>query len=210
MISYCISVYNEKEEISRLLDILTNAKTENEEIVVLQTYRDQSEKESILHQDIKSIILQFNIDVYDEFHFENKFSNMKNYLNSLATKEYIFNFDADELILHSALEKYRKIIQENQNIDLYYIPRINTVEGLTEDDIKSWSWKINEFGWVNWPDYQPRIYRNIPNIKWIGDVHEYINGYSKAAYIPMEPSVAIIHNKNIHKQRKQNQLYSEI
>lgn len=210
MISYCISVYNEKEEISRLLDILTNAKTKNEEIVVLQTYRDQSEKESILYQDIKSIILQFNIDIHDEFHFENKFSNMKNYLNSLATKEYIFNFDADELIPHSALEKYRKIIQENQNIDLYYIPRINTVEGLTEDDIKSWSWKINEFGWVNWPDYQPRIYKNISNIKWTGDVHEYINGHSKAAYIPMEPSVAIIHNKNIHKQRKQNQLYSEI
>lgn len=210
MISYCISIYNEKDEIVRLLTLLRQAKTQQEEIVVLQTYKNESEQKSESYQQIKSEILSIDVDRYDEFHFHNKFSSMKNYLNNMATKSYIFNLDADELLLYSAFEQYRQIIAQNQDIDLYYIPRINTVNGLTSQDIASWSWRINEFGWVNWPDYQPRLYKNNSSISWVGDVHEHIHGFNKPAYIPQEPSLALIHAKDITKQRLQNALYDRI
>lgn len=210
MISYCISVYNEKAEVVRLLTLLQQIKTQEEEIVVLQTYKDESEQKSDSYQDIKSEILTMSVDQYGEFHFCNKFSSMKNHLNAMATKSYIFNLDADELLSRLAFQQYRKILSQNQDIDLYYIPRINTVDGLTSQDIASWSWRLNEFGWVNWPDYQPRLYKNTASISWVGDVHEYISGFRKSAYIPQEPSMAIIHTKDIIKQRLQNQLYDQI
>ena len=37
------------------------------------------------------------------------------------------------------------------------VPRVNTVEGLTQEHINKWRWNVNENGWINWPDYQTRI-----------------------------------------------------
>jgi hypothetical protein len=52
------------------------------------------------------------------------------------------------------------------------VPRINTVKGITIEDITKWKWNVDNDGHINWPDYQFRICRNIPEIKWEGKVHE--------------------------------------
>ena len=38
--------------------------------------------------------------------------------------------------------------------------------------IKCAGWNVNDKGWVNWPDYQWRIWKNKPKIKWKNKVHE--------------------------------------
>jgi glycosyltransferase involved in cell wall biosynthesis len=210
MISYCISTYQEKDEITQLLYLLKAHKTDNEEIIVLQTYQKDVERVSGLYTEIQDIIKSMSVDKYAEFHFQNNFAEIKNYMNSLASQKYIFNLDADELIEPKTLLTYREILKEAQDIDLYYLPRINIVEGLTPEDVKKWSWKTNEFGWVNWPDYQPRIYRNLPSIKWAGRVHEHITGHKQNAIIKASPDLAIIHKKNIVKQREQNTFYETL
>ena len=56
-------------------------------------------------------------------------------------------------------------------------PGVNTVEGLEDKHIQKWRWSINELGWINWPDYQWRIWKNKPEIKWKNKVHEVLDGY---------------------------------
>lgn len=208
MISYTISVYNELSELSRLLDLIGSIKTKNEEIVILHTYKDESEKQSENFRQIKSISSRY-ADTYETFHFQNRFADLKNYLNSLANNEYIINFDADEFASTETIKEWKKIIDENDN-DLYYVPRVNTVENYTLSDIEKYNWNINANGWINWPDYQPRIFKNNGKIKWSGNVHEHIIGYEKYAALPQHPRLAIIHHKHIERQRQQNLLYEQI
>ena len=57
---------------------------------------------------------------------------------------------------------------------MFLVPRVNTVDGLTQEHINKWRWNVNKKGWVNWPDYQTRIIQNSPKIKWQNKVHEQI------------------------------------
>lgn len=210
MISYCITVYNEIDEISRLLEILKSCIHTGDEIVVVQTYRDHIEKDSETYKNIHNIVSQY-ADKFDSFHFQNHFSDLKNFLNSKASKQnkYIFNLDADETVDMSMVESIYQFLV-NCDIDLLYVPRVNIVEGLTEEDIKKWKWNVNDRGWVNWPDYQARIYKNTSSIKWIGKVHEYITGQLSQAAIEADGNIYISHVKKIERQRKQNTYYENI
>jgi hypothetical protein len=96
------------------------------------------------------------------------------------------------------------------DIDLFLIPRVNVVNGLTDDDINKWGWQVNDNGWVMYPDYQTRLYRNHVDIKWEGKVHERIVGYKTMAPLPPEEEWSLYHIKDIDRQRKQNELYQTI
>jgi hypothetical protein len=210
MISYCTIVYQEHDEVIRLLNQLKTVITENDEIVVVQSYREKEEQESEWYLSLKQSVLEFTNIIYGDFHFHKNFSEMKNHMNSLATKDYIFNLDADEYMLDQAYSIINSILLENPTVDLYYLPRINTVEDITQEDIDSWGWNLNEFGWINWPDYQARIYKNNKSIQWTGVVHEHLSGQKNYATISSDPKLAIIHNKHILKQRVQNLFYNHI
>lgn len=208
MISFTISVYNEYIELQNLLEIVKSAQTPQDEIVILHTYKNEDEKTSDLFQQIERLSKKY-ANTYKNFHFQNRFAEMKNSLNSLATKEYIFNFDADEFASLDTINLWKNIVNNNDN-DLYYVPRINTVSNYTLEDIKKYGWNINQKGWINWPDYQPRIYQNNGKIKWVGDVHEYLEGFVNRTVLPQDPRLAIIHSKDIERQREQNEFYENI
>lgn len=211
MISYCITVYQEKEYIKNLLDNLYKNKIDNEEVVVIQTYRDISEKDTDTYQEIQKIIESYPDIIYHTYHFEHNFADLKNYMNSFATKAYIFNLDADENLSDESFAFFREMLTRKEAYDLYFLPRINIVDGLTEEDIKKWDWKVNEQGWVNWPDFQSRIYKNSPDIRWQGSVHEQIVGHKTQGILdPKQVTLAIIHKKDITRQRMQNDHYDSI
>ena len=207
-ISYTITVYNELEELKRLLPLLQEAKTDaNDEIIIVHTFRE--EKEKLTDIDVKIQEYASTIaDNYVRYHFDKKFADMKNFTNSLAKKDYIINFDADEFASIETINIWRESI--NLNNDLYHLPRINTVTDYTLDDVKKYGWDINTNGWIKLPDYQPRIYKNNGKIKWVGNVHEQLTGFENAAALPANPRYAIIHHKAIDKQRTQNALYETI
>lgn len=210
MISYCITVYDEILYIKNLIGTILSFIKEDEEIVVVQTHRNISNINEEYYKDIKNFLISNNRIIYDTFEFNDKFHELKNYVGSLAKKPYILNLDADEIIGTDTIQIIRQTIIENPEIDLFYLPRINIVNGLTQEDIDKWSWKVNEYQWVNWPDYQPRLYKNLTNIHWVGDVHEYITGYKHQGVFPQHPDCAIVHDKSIDRQRIQNELYDTI
>ena len=51
-------------------------------------------------------------------------------------------------------------IVEMNDVDLIWIPRVNTIEGMTEEHIKRWGWRITENRWVTYPDYHQSIQKS--------------------------------------------------
>ena len=122
---------------------------------------------------------------------------------------YIFNIDADE-IPHPILVSQIKQVLEINDVDLIWIPRVNTVKGLTEEHIKKWGWNVNDKGWVNYPDYQGRVYRNVDTIKWVKPVHEHLSGHETFSHLPPREEFSLYHHKEIKKQEQQNKMYEGI
>ena len=51
------------------------------------------------------------------------------------------------------------------------------------------------------PDYQTRILRNLPEIKWHNKVHEVIKGHKKFTALPTNEEYSLWHPKEINKTR---------
>ena len=140
----------------------------------------------------------------------NDFASFKNNLKDNASGIFIFQIDADEIPSEHLMENIKDIIEYNKDVDLFFVPRVNTVEGLTKQHIKKWKWQVNELGWVNFPDYQTRLYRRTSEIQWQGKVHERIVGYNTLSVLPQEEQYCLYHHKQIERQEKQNDYYDTI
>lgn len=205
-ITYAITVCNEFIEIQRLVNFLLRHKRIQDNIVILfDEANGDPEVESFLRT--HSINGEFS---WHKGKFDRHFANWKNKLASLCNGDYIFQIDADEIPNEHLIANLPYVLEHNSAVELYTVPRVNTVEGLTPEHIAKWGWGVNEDGWVNWPDMQTRIYKNLPEIKWVNKVHERLNGYTQFAYLPIEEEWALYHPKTIQKQEKQNNLYDSI
>ena len=138
------------------------------------------------------------------------FISDKNEINKYCKGEWILQLDADETISDELMGSIHDIIEQNPTVEMYWLPRINTVEGLTSEHIQKWGWRINERGWIMWPDYQGRLYKNNERIKWFNRVHERLTGYDICSSFPTDENYAIIHNKSIERQEKQNNYYDTL
>jgi len=205
-LSYAITACNEHEEIIRLVTQLLNYKEENSEIVVLlDTPKSTPEM-------IEYLELQANADKITliEAVFEGEFAGWKNFLNSFCKGEWIFQLDADEYLEPDLIVNLEELLNANEDKDLIVVPRINTVEGLTDEHIQKWKWNVNDKGWVNFPDVQTRIYKNKDTIGWQGKVHERIVGFESYTAFPLDEIYCIKHPKTIERQEKQNDYYDTL
>ena len=204
-ISYSILTHNEDESLQKLLDFIIEHKDEEDEIVILDDYSDNSKTLEIL-----DFYVSANDIVYEQRHLLKDYAGQKNHLTRMCKGSYIINIDADEIPNKWLIQNIKEILEANPSIDLYWVPRVNTVEGLTQDHMQQWGWNVNEKGWVNFPDYQGRIWRNRPNIMWKNPVHEVLTGYKEHTYLPMEEEFCFYHPKEIKKQEQQNEFYRGI
>ena len=205
-ISYAITVCNELEEIKRLIDFLHQyIRPEDEICVLLDKPKASQQLVDQLYRYSSSNWINLK-----ESAFQGHFADWKNELNEMCSGDYIFQIDADEYPHLHFIENLPAILEHNSAVELYVVPRVNIVEGLTQEHIQKWGWNINENKWVNWPDYQTRIYRNSPNIKWINKVHERLDGHKEFAYLPIDEEYALCHPKTIERQEKQNNYYNTL
>jgi hypothetical protein len=202
-ISYAITVCNEFIEIQKLLTFLIDRKQPQDEIVVFyDTKNGTSEVErylNILGNSIRKI----------GYHFDGHFGHMKNALTEACLGDYIFQIDADEIPNEVLMDNIHEILETNQ-IDVILVPRVNTVEGLTSDHIQKWGWRVDENGWVNFPDPQWRIYRNSESIRWENKVHEKLVGYETLSNLPWAEEFSLYHPKQIERQERQNKYYDTL
>jgi glycosyltransferase involved in cell wall biosynthesis len=209
-ICYKILTHNETDSLEKLLDFLFENTKETDHILVCDDF-----SESLTRKILSKYVIQDknNLKRYDYFQhkFEGDFSKQHNFANSCVGEEfdYIFSIDADEIPNKWLIENIHEILESN-DVDLIWVPRINTVEGITEEHIQKWGWRVNEQGWVNFPDYQGRIYKNNKSIYWKNPVHEVVVGAKTISHFPTEEQFCLYHPKDIEKQEKQNELYSGI
>ena len=203
-ISYAITVCNEEEEIELLLETLRRLKRPEDDINILL------DKPKAPHTLVDLLHRYSSIDVITlkESAFQGDFSQWKNELNRMCKGDYIFNVDADEIPTAELIRNLPHFL--DQQVEAIAVPRVNTVEGITQEHINKWGWKINEKGWINWPDHQMRIYKNSPEIKWVGKVHEQLGGYETVSIIPKDLSMYLVHSKKIGRQEKQNNFYNTL
>ena len=205
-ISYAITVCNEIKELTKLLNFLQLRIRKEDEIVI------QYDESSVTNE------VKEYVTLMDSMHDNHKvigyplnkdFASFKNNLKSHCSKDYIFQIDADEIPNEYLVDYLPQVLQENP-VDIVFVPRVNTVEGLTDTHIQKWGWKVNEKGWVNWPDYQTRIYKNTDEVMWMNKVHERITGYDTFSNFPTQEEWCLYHPKQIDRQEKQNEFYETI
>ena len=142
-ISYAIPVCNEHVELEKLLSFLLKHIDENDEIVV---QCDQGNTTHEVHKVLGTFKapkgLKDPLKVIT-FPLNGHFSNFKNNL--------------------------KELLKLNTNTEMLLVPRVNTVEGITQEHINKWRWNINEKGWVNWPYYKQELYK----------IHQKLNGKIK-------------------------------
>ena len=204
VVSFAITVCNELEEIKRLVPFLIEHKRVQDEIVILY---DETNGNSEILDFLLPHNLKPNVQTW-RGKFNNNFAEWKNLLNSYCTGDYIVSIDADEMISEYMVKNLYEILEINPSVDLIFVPRINTVNGITQEHIDKWGWRVNDKGWINWPDAQGRIFRK--GMNFYGKVHERIIGGEKFATLPSDEEYCIQHHKTIDRQEKQNNLYSSL
>ena len=199
-VSYGITVHNEAEELKRLLNILTD-KIDKEDEIVICIDGDDVKVEAVLGE-----YLSENKAMVYKRKLNGDFAAQKNSVIENSTGDYVFHIDADEYPSDGLLEYVKPILEAN-DIDLIWVPRVNTVDGITEQHIQQWGWRVSDAGWVNYPDYQSRIFKNSPEIRWKSKVHERIFGAQTFSHLPPNEILSLYHPKTIDKQEKQNKFY---
>jgi len=206
-ISYGITVHNEADELFRLTDLLINNIGKEDEIVICVDGNDEKVK-LVLENLQKTYQWNSNIIIYQR-KLDGNFSDQKNSVIENSTGDYIFHIDADEYPNEILLQQLKEIIEMNEGVDLIWIPRVNTIENMEQRHIDRWGWKVSEKGWVNYPDYQARVFRRDESIRWTRPLHEYIKGCKTYAHLPPHEELSLYHPKTIERQEKQNMFYNE-
>ena len=180
-LSYLVTVHNETDTLVKLLERLVNNRLEGDEIVILNDNSDNKKTEEILLSvaEVKNVFIHKHA-------LNNDYGAHKNYGNERCTGDWVFQIDADELPSETLVFNIRDIIGANVNVEMIYVPRINDYKGVTPEHAKQWGWRLtpspscNNRPLVNWPDYQSRIYKRVPErIKWDRKLHEKIVGHEE-------------------------------
>ena len=204
-ISYAIPVCNEHEELKRLLQFLISKIPEGDEIVVLCD-------EGNTTTEVLRVLNKYadRISIYEN-PLNKDFAQQKNYLTKMCTGDWVFLIDVDEYPDSYLCASLHTMIESNPDVEAYWVSRINTVQGLTQEHISKWNWTVDNRGWVNFPDKQMRIYKNdINRIYWTKPVHEQLVGYKKFGSLPGTEEYCLHHPKDIIRQEKQNNFYNTI
>jgi hypothetical protein len=207
-ITYAVTVCNELEEITKLINFLHPRLKKEDEILI--QYDEINVTDAVKQYLLIMSQLHPNEIKVISYPLNNDFASFKNNLKNHANGIFIFQIDADEIPSEYLVENLSDFIEYNKDVDLFFVPRINTVEGLTQKHIKKWGWNVNEKGWVNFPDYQTRLYRRTSEIEWVGNVHERIVNYNTLSVLPAEENYCLYHPKQIERQEKQNAYYDTL
>lgn len=131
-ISAIVITYNEEKNIQRCLESLSWA----DEIVVVDSFSQDRTKD---------IASSFTDKIFD-LEWQG-FGKQKEIARTKASYDWVLSVDADEVVSEKLREEIKSIINKNDSLDGYYIPRLSNFLG---------RW-IKHSGW--YPDYVLRLFK---------------------------------------------------
>ena len=131
--------------------------------------------------------------------WQDNFEIQKNFALDATTQEWRLLIDADEQYEHLFWNQLPwHIVQAEVNAsNCVSVPRINIVDGLTKEMVEENGWILSHFNWINYPDYQQRLYKR--SCKYVGQTHELIVGDKNPTGIMGQH---IIHRKTLARQER--------
>ena len=203
MITYAIGVCDEHRELHSLLTFLKRTKDERDDINVLV----DSGKET---PEVTRVLELFSDDIsVNRRLFDGDFASHRNYHIEKCSGDYIFMIDADEIPQEDLIRSIRQPFEKTE-CDLVLVPRMNLCPGYTREWLKKYNFNANEVGFINWPDYQGRIFKNDPSIRWSKNLHEVVTGAKHPIRLDPMPSIGIWHIKSTERQEKQDDFYKNL
>mgnify|MGYP006266425879 CR=1 FL=1 len=199
IVSYSITVCNEHNELDILLNTLIDEIVHSDDICILV---DSSKVTPQVNEVIEKHKQYINKVLRTPFRGD--FAHFKNTINTFARGEFIFQLDADEVPTGTLLEKVYVLT----HADLVFIPRVNIMLGMSESHMKLHGFQLNDAGFINFPDYQGRFYKS--SLRWVGQVHERIDGAQRVSQVPSDPKLALWHIKTAQKSKQQRELYQKL
>lgn len=211
-LSYLITCHDETNTLDNLLSRVYEFIHDNDDEIIIITDNPTKETSDILSKwtSIGKSILSF------EHSLNKNYSEHKNFGISKCNGDYIFQIDGDENPTKFLLENIKNITEANPLIEVFWIPRINDFKGVTNEHAKQWGWRLSTSSTynrpiINWPDPQGRLFKNIPDrIKWVGRLHERVEGNTTYVYLPFDEELALYHDKTIEKQMETNIRYNTL
>ena len=206
-ISYLVTCKNTGYSLQILLERLSKY-SENNECIILDDYSDDIDTLQVLENLSNSNFFK----VY-KHKLDRNYSEHKNYGKSQCKGDYIFQIDYDELPSETLLENLKDLIQLNNDVDLFWIPRINDFKGVNAENSRQWGWRLTPYEdrlIVNWPDPQGRLFKNVSYIEWKRKLHEKVEGAKTYVHLPSVYELALHHNKTIEKQIETNIKYNKL
>ncbi len=145
-VSLCMIVKNEEKVLARCLDSLADMM---DEIIIVDTGSTDRTRQ---------IAARYTHKVYD-FQWVNDFAAARNYAGSLATMEYIYTADADEVLdevnRRRFLELKEALLPEIEIVQMKYCtPPDQLIAGNFQQE------------------YRPKLYRRQREFTWIDPIHE--------------------------------------
>ena len=145
-VSICMIVKNEERVLKRCLDSCADLA---DEIIIVDTGSTDSTKE---------IAAQYTDRIYD-FEWIGDFSAARNFAFSLATMDYIYSVDADEVLDEENRRKFRQL----KNI---LLPEIEIVQMKYGNQLENGTvYNFDE-------EYRPKLFKRLRTFTWIEPVHE--------------------------------------
>jgi glycosyltransferase involved in cell wall biosynthesis len=158
-ISAIVIAYNEEKNIQRCLESLSWA----DEIVVVDSFSQDRTKD---------IASSFTDKIFD-LEWQG-FGKQKEFARTKALYDWVLSVDADEVVSEKLKEEIKSVINKNDSLDGYYIPRLSNFLG---------RW-IKHSGW--YPDYVLRLFRKHQARFDDSPVHEKLILEGKAGFLKNE------------------------
>ena len=204
-VTFAIGVCNESRELENLLHYLLDVEKVCENGDDVNVLVDTSK----VDLDTTNVLAWYGPRITTcEREFDGNFSEHRNFHIEQCTGDVIFMLDADEIPQSQLVHTARAF--DERNADILYVPRINICPGYTKEWLARHKFSVTNTGFINWPDFQGRIFRNDPKIRWKGDVHEKLAGSERIGVLRADPELALWHVKSLQRQDKQNAHYDEL
>lgn len=177
-ISLCMIVKNEEDSISRCLSSVQDIV---DEIIIVDTGSTDR---------TKTIVRQYTEHIFD-FEWIDDFAAARNYAFQLASMDYIFWLDADDLLKE---EDRRKLATLKETLD-------PTVDSVT----MKYHLAFDEYGNVVSSLRRNRLVKRANDFQWIGSVHEYLEVSGKI----INSNIAVTHHALHHDNDRNLRIYEK-
>ena len=212
---FVINACIEDDDLYCILNTIMKLKERDDRVVVCLD-------KGLTNERMPKIVNYFNAELaWFDLHNSN-FQERFEFHKTLFKNDLVFAWDADEIVPYLLLKVFREPFQNDPELDMLLVPRINLFPDATPENVSIMyvgdrrqneileSQARHPLGWVNWPDYQLRVHRPMPYLKWGPATHSSIIGYKKAAQLPADPAIALVHIKTVEHQDRILRFYDKL